>query len=187
MDAFSYLSVLLSIILGLAITQVLKGLRGLILARHQVLHYWPSVLWAVFILLICVQSWWAMFGMRAVRIWGFLDFLVVLAQTIVTYLIAAIVFPDFFGAQQVDLRDHYVNHARWFFGLILGVLLISIAKEWMLAGTWPGPANLVFHLYFMVLAVVAICVRAPWLHKLLPIASLAAFAFYIAFLYAKLT
>ena len=31
MDQFSYLSVLLSIILGLAITQVLKGFRGLLL------------------------------------------------------------------------------------------------------------------------------------------------------------
>jgi hypothetical protein len=35
MDAFSYLSVLLSIIIGLAITQVLQGYRGLLLARHR--------------------------------------------------------------------------------------------------------------------------------------------------------
>ena len=33
MDAFSYLSVLLSIILGLAIAQVLQGYRALLLAR----------------------------------------------------------------------------------------------------------------------------------------------------------
>lgn len=33
MDAFSYLSVLISIILGLAVTQVLQGFRGLMLAR----------------------------------------------------------------------------------------------------------------------------------------------------------
>ena len=185
MDEFSYLSVLLSIILGLAITQVLKGLRGLILARHQVQHYWPSVLWAIFILLICVQSWWAMFGMRAMKVWGFLDFLVVLAQTIVTYLIAALVFPDF-GQQTVDLRAHYFNHARWFFGLIVGVLLISILKEWMLAGSWPAPANLLFHLLFMALALIAAFARSPWLHKALPLASLAVLAFYIAFLYARL-
>ena len=34
MDAFSYLSVLLSIIVGLAITQVLTGFRGIMLWRH---------------------------------------------------------------------------------------------------------------------------------------------------------
>ena len=35
MDAFSYLSVLLSIILGLAIQQILQGYRALILARAR--------------------------------------------------------------------------------------------------------------------------------------------------------
>jgi len=33
MDEFSYLSVLLSVILGLAVTQILKGFRGLLLSR----------------------------------------------------------------------------------------------------------------------------------------------------------
>ena len=36
MDAFSYLSVLLSIILGLAIAQVLQGYRAILLARGRV-------------------------------------------------------------------------------------------------------------------------------------------------------
>src|SRR6185312_11679923 len=42
-DAFNYLSVLLSIILGLAITQILKGFRGLTLSRSRVVAYWPSL------------------------------------------------------------------------------------------------------------------------------------------------
>jgi hypothetical protein len=55
MDAFSYLSVLISIILGLAVTQVLQGFRGLMLARSRVRAYWPSMVWAVALLLIDVQ------------------------------------------------------------------------------------------------------------------------------------
>jgi hypothetical protein len=35
MDEFSYLSVLLSVILGLAVTQILKGFRGLLLSRAR--------------------------------------------------------------------------------------------------------------------------------------------------------
>src|SRR6476620_12518771 len=35
MDSFTYISVLLSIVVGLAITQVLLGLRGLILTRES--------------------------------------------------------------------------------------------------------------------------------------------------------
>ena len=33
MDEFSYLSVLVSVILGLAVTQILKGFRGILLSR----------------------------------------------------------------------------------------------------------------------------------------------------------
>ena len=38
MDAFSYLSVLISLILGLAITQVLKAVRGIIHARMRIIQ-----------------------------------------------------------------------------------------------------------------------------------------------------
>jgi len=42
MEVFSYLSVLLSIILGLAITQILQGFRVLMLARSRLRTHWPS-------------------------------------------------------------------------------------------------------------------------------------------------
>jgi len=43
-ESFSYVSVLLSIVLGLAITQVLQGFRGLILTRAKVKLYGLAVL-----------------------------------------------------------------------------------------------------------------------------------------------
>jgi len=92
-DAFAYLSVLISIILGLAITQVLQGLRGLVIARARVRMYWPSVAWAILMLLVSVQSWWAMFGMRQLESWSFAQFTVVLVQVIATYMLAALVLP----------------------------------------------------------------------------------------------
>jgi len=64
MDEFGYLSVLLSVILGLAVTQILKGFRGLILSRARSRIYWPVIVWAILVLLICFQSWWAMFELR---------------------------------------------------------------------------------------------------------------------------
>jgi len=44
MDAFSYLSVLTSIILGLGIQQVLLGYRALILSRKRVRFYAPPLI-----------------------------------------------------------------------------------------------------------------------------------------------
>ena len=72
MDAFSYLSVLLSIILGLAIAQVLQGYRAVLLARGRVRLSAPVLIWSGLILLFATQAWWASFGLRQRTDWDFL-------------------------------------------------------------------------------------------------------------------
>ena len=57
-DSFSYLSVLLSIIIGLAVTQILQGLRVLMLSRASARLYAPSLIWSALLLLIATQMWW---------------------------------------------------------------------------------------------------------------------------------
>jgi hypothetical protein len=185
LDQFSYLSVLLSIIVGLAITQILKGYRGIMLSRSRVQMYWPTLLWSASLLLINVQSWWAMFGMREVQDWTFAGFAIVLAQTIVQYLLAAIVFPDFFG-ERVDLREHYWGHTRWFFALTILVLLISLAKDYVFSGHLPDPLNVAFHLVFIALSVIALAIRGEWYHKFLAVATAALFCAYVVLLFARL-
>src|ERR1700744_3855413 len=88
MDAFSYLSVLLSIILGLAITQILMGYRGLLLARGRVSFYAPAIIWSVLLLVIAAQNWWSSFGLAYHRDWTFLQFSVVLLQMALLYMMA---------------------------------------------------------------------------------------------------
>ena len=65
MDPFSYLSVLISIILGLGITQLVTGLGRLIQARARIKFYAPTIAWVGLLLIIHVQTWWAMFGLRS--------------------------------------------------------------------------------------------------------------------------
>ena len=74
MDAFSYLSVLLSVILGLAIQQVLQGYRALALNRKRVTLYWPSLAWSAMVLLMVAQHWWASFDLTGRTDWSFADF-----------------------------------------------------------------------------------------------------------------
>ena len=64
MDAFSYLSVLLSIILGLGLTQLLTAVGRVIRHRDRVRVDWLPMLWAGVLLVVYVQVWWSMFGLR---------------------------------------------------------------------------------------------------------------------------
>jgi hypothetical protein len=186
MDAFSYLTVLLSIIIGLAITQVLKGVRGLMQGRSRLRVYWPAIVWAVLVLVIAVQSWWAMFGMRIHREWTFFEFSVLLVQAILDYLLAALVLPDFFGDAEVDLRAHYFGHHRWFFAMLVLLIAVSIGKEYMLEGRAPHATNLAFHLAFAAGGVCGMATRDGRVHALLAILSAIAIFAYIGVLFVHL-
>ena len=110
MDSFTYISVLLSIVLGLAITQVLLGFRGLILTRATVKLYIPTLIWAAVALLVPIQAWWASFAMREQANWTFLALLVIILEMISIYMMAALVLPDIVGEKYVDLRQHFFLH-----------------------------------------------------------------------------
>ncbi len=186
MDQFSYLSVLLSIILGLAITQVLQGFRGILLARTRVRMYWPVLLWAIGLLAMCVQGWWANFGLREVVDWTFAQFAVVLLQMVFTYMLTALVLPDFFGDQSVDLRQHYYAHAHWFFGLFIALLITSLAKDLVNSGHLPERANLGFHVVFIAASLIATFTQSDWYHKALSLVGIGTFAAYTLILFSRL-
>jgi hypothetical protein len=186
MDAFSYLSVLLSIILGLAITQVLMGFRGLMQSRRRTVAYWPAVAWAVLILVIAVQGWWSMFELRRHADWTFIEFATVLGQTIVEYLLAALVLPDFAPRETVDLRGHYYDHHRWFFGLLALLIVVSVAKSLVVYGHWPPPLDAAFHVAFLVMGATGAVTTNRRVHESLAVFGTLAIGSYIALLFTHL-
>ena len=57
MDEFSFLSVLISVILGLAVTEILQGFRKLLLSRTRIQIYWPVIGWTFLVLLVSFEYW----------------------------------------------------------------------------------------------------------------------------------
>lgn len=137
METLDYLSVLLSIVLGLAIAQVLQGFRGIILSRATVALHFPTLIWAGLALLMAIQGWWASFGLHLYTNGDFMAFLVIILHAISVYIVAALVLPDIAG-EAVDLRDHYFAHKGWIFGAFLASIGLSMAKDLTLYGHLPG-------------------------------------------------
>src|SRR6267143_6320157 len=109
------------------------------------------------LLLIYVQRWWAMFGLRNVQSWTFAAFAVVLLQTVLEYLLAALLVPVVAG--EVDMRSEYYSPSRWFFGAFFLVLAASLLKDVVLGGTLPTGLNLAFHLVQMAICLAAMAIR----------------------------
>jgi len=185
-DAFSYLSVLLSIIIGLGMTQVLTACGRLIRHRDRVRAYWLPILWAIVLLVIYVQVWWSMFGLRAETTWTFVGFLIVLAQTAALYLTAALVLPEDVGDAGVDLRAHYDRQRVWFFAVFLATLVISVVKDVILSGRLPHPLNLGFHAGFATVSMIAIATPRRRVQEVIGVACATVIAAYIGLLFATL-
>ena len=186
MDAFSYLSVLLSIILGLAITQVLQGVRGLLLSRQHVTLYAPTLIWAALILVMATQLWWASFGLAGHQAWTFAAFGIVLVQTTLLYMLAALVLPDFAVGEPRDLRAHYDRERRPFFGVLLAMLAASFGKEVLIEGRPPLGSNLIFHGIFAGLAIIALMTPRRRVHEAFAVTMAVVLTVYIARLFATL-
>ena len=186
MDQFSFLSVLISVILGLAVAEILQGFRGLLWSRTRIQIYWPVIGWAVLVLLVCFQHWWSMFGMRTHHDWTVQQFAIMVLQTILIYMVAGLVFPDFFGEALVDLKESFYAHCRWFFSLGVAIIMVSVCKHLLLDGKLPNPTYLIFQAMFGVTLFVGALTRQEWYHKTLVVFTNAAFVLYIVLLYARM-
>lgn len=186
MDAFSYLSVLLSIILGLAITQVLQGYRGLLLSRSRVKLYWPTLIWSALILLMAAQNWWASFGLATHQGWTFGAFASILIEVSLLYMMAAVVLPDIPPGERLDLESHYYREQRSFFGLSQGVILASLLKEYMIAGRLPPAVDLGFHFLFWATAFASMLIRWRRYHEIMAPLMALVIGSYVALLFARL-
>lgn len=133
---FEHISVLISIVLGLGLTQLLMGVHRLVQARERVKLYWLSLVWVALIFVAQVEWWWASYALRDETAWNFFYFLFVLSSPVSLYLAAAFVLPEIEPGEQYDLRAHYYRSRGWFFAFVaLGPSLDAIRRG-VQAGTW---------------------------------------------------
>ena len=186
MDPFSYLSVLLSIILGLGMTQLLTAAGRMIRHRERVRFHWLPLLWAAVLLLIYVQVWWSMYGLRLRREWTFLAFSIVLAQTATLYIMAAVALPEQVEEGGLDLGEYFDRNHRWFFAFFLATLLVSVAKDIILGGRLPDSENLFFHGVFATGCILGLTLHGRRHQAVLGVGFAGAIVAYIAVLFTRL-
>ncbi len=186
MDEWGFLSVIVSIILGLSITQLLQGMSQLINERDRVRFYGPAVGWSVLLLVVDVQAWWAMFDYRTRHSWSFAQFATLLLEVVLLYLLAALALPASPRDGAIDLRANYFRHKSWFFGFLVLLLLDSLLKSILVGGGLPVGLDLGFHLIWLVTAGIAAVTRSGRYHQGFLYGSLILVLSYIAVLFTTL-
>jgi hypothetical protein len=118
MDAFNYLSVLISIILALGMTRVLAGVGEMLQARSRRRLYWVHLLWVVNLFLYLVIAWWIFYRWRNQQPWTFFLFVFVLISPTILFLASLLLFPPESALDEfIDYKQHYYANHRVFFVL----------------------------------------------------------------------
>jgi hypothetical protein len=126
MSPFEFICAFYSVVLGVAVAQLMTSVGRLLEVRDQVRTYWVHSLWVVIIFLADVNNWWAMWGMRGATSWTFQKFLLLVGLVASVYLVTVLLFPRIpESGGQIDLDAFYYKNRRIFF--------LANAAVWTLA------------------------------------------------------
>lgn len=173
MSEFEYITVLLSIIFGLAMSHLLRGLG---VAVHQKKGQWDVVhtLWVVNAFLLLAINWWVTFGFQAYAedfeaaarasgaaspsFWTVEIFLVLLLWAVFLYMPSVLLFPP---DQKPDESYNEVFHRNrvWLMATLVGFLVMDIAQTAFRRALTEPRYYLPFVGHWIVLLLVAAVVR----------------------------
>lgn len=132
MSTFEYLSVYISIVIGLAVAQLLGGVVRVVSDGHTK-PYWVHLAWVFNVLGLITYYWWFTFDWQNRDPWTYQLFLFVFGYAVVMYLIARTLVPpaDLRGS---NYEDFFFSRSRLFFVLLALRWIVDLADTALTGG-----------------------------------------------------
>lgn len=130
MSHFEYIMVMVSIIQGLGLTLALRGISRLIRSPHR---EFAVLTWALFLVLMYLQNWWAFWDMRVIEDWNLITFLSISFYVCVVYAMTELLLP-MSAPQDTDWREHFLAVRKWFFVLLVVLVFLGVSLSVFIMG-----------------------------------------------------
>ncbi|SVB01512.1 uncharacterized protein METZ01_LOCUS154366 [marine metagenome] len=121
MSIFEYVMVLVSIIVGLGITHMLKGLVKIIQDKNRNL-YWIHLVWSFNIFFTLIFFWWWQYKLIDIQQWTFALYIFVIVFALIYYILSTLLFPE---KLLVTYKEYYFDKRKWIFGILLLSIIID--------------------------------------------------------------
>ena len=125
MDAFEYISVLTSIIIGLGMAQLLLGVSRLIQHPENPRPYWVHLSWVLTMFVYSVFWWWWEFNLSVIEVWTFGAYLLVIFYAFLIFLMCALLSPVNLSGYD-GFEEYYYAKRAWIFGTFLVMQFVDI-------------------------------------------------------------
>jgi hypothetical protein len=126
--AFQHVSVLVSIVVGMSVSQVLFGLGQLMRRRGSYKLDPLYILSNVIILLVLVDSWWGAFSWHDVAGWSYRRTWFVMLNPLLVTMAAQLLPPDW-EDRPVDFHKTYYKNHRLIFGMLTFYPLLDMVDS----------------------------------------------------------
>lgn len=133
MGLFEFLMILISVVVGLALTELLSGAAQLLRDRDTVRFHWLHILFQIGVFFALLQQWWESWDLVNVTSVTFGSVLSLLLPSVVLFLIAHLMFPK--PAKNADLEAYYYRQAPILWGLVFLGTLHGTFIEAIMQGT----------------------------------------------------
>jgi hypothetical protein len=157
MSEFDFLSVLVSIIFGLALTHALSGLFRLMYRRELTREH---VFYTGWLLMVVVLNWWMFYTWHDYPSWDFDIFLLLVMWALSFFVMAIAIYPP----EGIENRDTPVRY-RWFHWSVVGTVALDVAQTAVQGALFSPWYYLPFALHYAVLAVLAEVVASQTLRR----------------------
>lgn len=124
MDIYLHVKVLLSMILGLAIAQLLRGVSRIVQHPQKFPVYWVHLIWTLFLFLYLVHFWWWEFALERISQWTFPLYFFLAIYATLLYLICSLFFPDEIDEYE-GFRNYFYYRRKWLFTFMVIVFSLD--------------------------------------------------------------
>ena len=122
MSIFEYVSVFISVILGLAVVHLLGGLSLVLDTRVKTRVYWVHLLWTANMLFLTTLVWVGNFVLADVGAFTVWHFLNMVLYSMFIYLMSGLLYPVK-GAEVTDFLHHFNDNRKRFYGVGLCLVI----------------------------------------------------------------
>lgn len=130
MSIFEFIMVMVSVILALALAQLLRALTEI---PDRDKSCWIHSAWTAVIAFLVIQTWWAYWDLTKVEAWTFVGYLTVLSVPIAWFVLAHILVPAARG-KETDWQAHFAKIARSFYLILVLAMTFGTLSTWALIG-----------------------------------------------------
>lgn len=116
MDAYGHLRILVSLIIGLAITRTLSGLSRHLQEPENTTGRTTQIVWSIVLLLGTIHFWWWEFALRLIPQWSFWIYIFILAYASLFFLMSTLLYPDHINAH-AEREEYFIRRRGAFFAL----------------------------------------------------------------------